>query len=156
MNAKNMNITITEGVSVNDTLPDTPKMTKVELQCKSDEEILEMVKKAQGHTGTDFQDYMNCDFSYTYLTGVLQKRGYENGWHKIRENEVQSNQPEIIQMCKSESVTCRQSFIIEKEIAEEWKDFNKNIPFKSVTIGFALKRFMTDVRNGLIKFELKI
>jgi len=60
-------------------------MTKEEAKQKSDAELLQMIQQAQGHTGKEFSDYMNCDFSYTYLTGFIRDRGYENGWHKTSE-----------------------------------------------------------------------
>lgn len=64
--------------------------------------------------------------------------------------------PDIILMKKSEDDTTRKSFIIDKDIAEEWKSFNKNVPFPSVTLGCALRRFMYDYNSGRIKFELEI
>ena len=36
----------------------------------------------KGHTGKDFSESMDCDFSYTFRTTELQKRGYKNGWYK--------------------------------------------------------------------------
>lgn len=85
MDAQNMNITATESETEGVNTLSTPKMTKEEAQQKSDAELLQMIQQAQGHTGKDFSDYMNCDFSYTYLTGLIRDRGYENGWHKTSE-----------------------------------------------------------------------
>lgn len=134
----------------------TPKMTKEEAQQKSDAELLQMIQQAQGHTGKDFSDYMNCDFSYTYLTGLIRDRGYENGWHKTSEGNSPVIKPTAICMKKSDKETTRKSFIIDEDVASEWKEFNKNVPFPSVTLGFALRRFMYDYKSGLIKFELEI
>ena len=134
----------------------TAKMTKEELQQKSDAELLEMIKKAKGHTGNDFSDFMNCDFSYSYLTTVLGDRGYENGWHKTSDGNAGKPKPTIIQMKKSDAMCHRQSFMIEDSIAADWKEFNSHVPYKTVTLGYALSRFMNDYKNGLIKFELEL
>ncbi len=156
MDAQNMNITTaesaTEGVN---TFP-TPKMTKEEAQQKSDAELLQMIQDAKGHTGNDFSDYMNCDFSYSHLTKLMHDRGYENGWHKVSEGSSPVVKPTVIRMKKSDEDTTRKSFIIDENIAAEWKDFNKNVPFPSVTLGCALRRFMEDYRSGRITFELEI
>jgi hypothetical protein len=116
-----------------------------------------MIQQAQGHTGKDFSDYMNCDFSYTYLTGLIRDRGYENGWHKTSEGSSPVMNPTVIRMKKSDDEgTTRKSFIIDEDVAAKWKEFNKNVPFPSVTLGCALRRFMDDYKSGLIKFELEI
>lgn len=154
MDAQELNINSTVGATEDVTNLDTPKMTKDEAQGLSDSELLQMIQKAQGHTN-DFQNYMNCDFSYTYLTGLIRDRGYENGWHKTSEGSSPMK-PNVIRMKKSDEDTTRKSFIIETGIAEEWKSFNKNVPFPSVTLGSALRRFMDDYNSGRIKFELEI
>ena len=59
-------------------------------------------------------------------------------------------------MKKSDEGTTRKSFIIDEDVAAEWKEFNKNVPFPSVTLGFALRRFMEDYRSCRITFELEI
>ena len=64
--------------------------------------------------------------------------------------------PTVIRMKKSDEGTTRKSFIIDEDVAAEWKDFNKNVPFPSVTLGCALRRFMEDYRSGRITFELEI
>jgi len=146
----------TGSVAQDVTVPVKAKLTKEACFQKSDDELLQMVKKAQGHTGTDFGTFMNCDFSYSYLTKLLRDRGWENGWHKVREDTITVQKPELILMKKSAEAVGRQSFMLEKSIAEEWRLFNKNVPYKSVTLGHALRRFMEDVRSGKIKFELEI
>ena len=156
MDAPNMNLTATESDAEGVKALSTPKMTKEEAQQKSDAELLQMIQQAQGHTGKDFPDYMNCDFSYTYLTGLIRDRGYENGWHKTSEGASPVVKPTIIRMKKSDEGTTRKSFIIDEDVAAEWKDFNKNVPFPSVTLGCALRRFMEDYRSGRITFELEI
>ena len=133
----------------------TPKMTKEELQQKSDRELLSLVESSKGHTGNDFGEYMNCDFSYSYLTTVLKDRGYENGWHKTSD-APSTTKPVTIQMRKSEDTVSRQSYMIDKSVAEEWKQFNKNVPYKTVTLGYALRRFMDDYNSGRIKSEFEI
>ncbi|WP_029200003.1 hypothetical protein [Oribacterium sp. NK2B42] len=156
MDVYNITNLATESVSADVTLPDNLKITKEEAQQKTDAELLQMIQQAQGHTGKDFSDYMNCDFSYTYLTGLIRDRGYENGWHKTSEGSSPILKPTVIRMKKSEDGTTRKSFIIEEAVAEEWKSFNRNVPFPSVTLGCALRRFMEDYNSGRIKFELEI
>ena len=152
MDTQNITLTATENVA-----PTTStKMTKEELQQKSDKELLALVEKSKGHTGNDFSEYMNCDFSYSFLTTTLKDRGYENGWHKTSEGNSPVIKPTAICMKKSVKDTTRKSFIIDEDVAAEWKEFNKNVPFPSVTLGFALRRFMDDYKSGLIKFELEI
>ena len=63
MDTQHITLTATENVA-----PTTStKMTKEELQQKSDKELLALVEKSRGHTGNDFSEYMNCDFSYLFL-----------------------------------------------------------------------------------------
>ena len=145
----------TESVTPTDAVSAIPKMSKEECQQKTDEELLNMLQKAQGHTGKDFPDFMNCDFSYSYLTSVLRDRGYENGWHKVADS-VSSPKPTLVKMKKSEEETVRVSYMVDRSIAEEWKRFNQHVPYKTVTLGCAMRRFMEDVRSGRIKFELEI
>ena len=156
MGAQVLNSNNTESVAESASIATTPKMTKEEAQQKSDAELLQMIQQAQGHTGKDFSDYMNCDFSYTYLTGLIRDRGYENGWHKTSEGFSPVVKPTVIRMKKSDEGTTRKSFIIDEDVTAEWKDFNKNVPFPSVTLGCALRRFMEDYRSGRITFELEI
>ena len=156
MDTQNHSLDNAENVSGTVTVSDTPKITKEEAQQMTDTELLQMVQKATGHTGKDFTDYMGCDFSYTYLTGLLKDRGYEMGWHKTSEGIAPVQKQLTIKMKKPEEDTSRQSYVVEKSVAEEWKLFNKNVPYKSVTIGWALRRFMDDYNSGRIKFELEI
>lgn len=156
MDALEINIATAESVTEGVKALSTPKMTKEEAQQKTDAELLQMIQQAQGHTGKDFTDYMGCDFSYSYLTGLLKDRGYENGWHKTSEGFAPVVKPTVIRMKKSDEGTTRKSFIIDEDVAAEWKEFNKNVPFPSVTLGCALRRFMEDYRSGRITFELEI
>ena len=156
MDANTMNITSTESATEDAKVLGTLKMTKEEAQQKTDAELLQMIHQAQGHTGKEFSDYMNCNFSYTYLTGLIRDRGYENGWHNTSEGSSPVMKPTVIRMKKSEDGTTRKSFIIDEDVAKEWKSFNKNVPFPSVTLGCALRRFMEDYHSGRITFELEI
>lgn len=136
----------------------SPKMTLEEAQQKSDAELLKIISNAQGHTEKDFSDYMNCAFSYSSLTKILRERGYEKTWHKTSEgSSPMAQSPTVILMKQPKAKsTTRKSFIIDNDVAEDWKTFNVNVPFPSVTIGYALRRFMNDYNSGLIKFELEI
>ena len=156
MNISTINNNIVESVSVNDTYTNTPRLTKEQAQRLSDAELLQMIDKAAGHTTKDFQDYMNCDFSYTTLTNLLRERGYENGWHKTSDGSSQSTNPTIIQMKKSEEECVRVFLSMDKSIADEWKKFNQDVAFKTVTNGWALRRFIDDYRAGRIEFSYKI
>ncbi|MCR5233969.1 MAG: hypothetical protein K6E53_08680 [Lachnospiraceae bacterium] len=149
---KGATLGVAEGVNI----VSVHKMSKEEVQQKSDDELLLMIQQAQGHTGKDFPDFMKCDFSYSYLTGLIRGRGYENGWYKTSEGSLPIMKPTVIRMKKSENDTTRKAFVIDEDIAAEWKDFNKNVPFPSVTLGYALRRFMDDYRSGRIAFELEI
>ncbi len=145
------------GIVESATLSANRYMTKEECRQKSDDELLAMAKKAKGHTSNDFSKFMKCDFSYNFLTTLLKDRDHECSWHKILSDDSLSKvTPTVIKMKKTENETIRQSFMIEKSIADEWKSFNKDVPFNTVTIGAAFRRFMDDYRSGRIKFELDI
>ncbi len=135
--------------------PHTP-LSKEAVKSLSDSELLQMLKDAKGHTGTDFGRYMNCEFSYTYLTSILEDRGYKNGWYKAGKGSSPTIRPDIITMSMPNGETVRKSFIIDSDTAKQWKEFNKKIPFPSVTLSAALIRFMDDYKDGKIKFELEI
>ncbi|MBP5554671.1 MAG: hypothetical protein J6X94_07350 [Lachnospiraceae bacterium] len=156
MDATNLNITTTESATEFEHSIPTHKITKEEAQMMTDEKLLQMVQQSQGHTGKDFPEHMSCDFSYTYLTGLLKDRGYEMGWHKTSEGSSPIVKPTVLQMKKSDDEVSRQSYMVEKSVADEWKQFNKNVPYKTVTLGWAMRRFMDDVRSGRIKFELEL
>lgn len=136
--------------------PHTPPLTKEAVKSLSDAELLQMLKDAKGHTGTDFGSYMNCEFSYTYLTSILEDRGYKNGWYKAGKGSSPTIRPDIITMSMPDDETVRKSYILDADTAKKWKDFNKKIPFPSVTLSAALSRFMADYKDGKIKFELEI
>lgn len=147
MSTQKMNNELMQGVNL-------AKMTKEEAQHKTDEELLLLVEKSKKHTGKDFSTYMNCDFSYSFLTSLLRDRGYENGWYKKTSNiHSKSKEPIVIEMKKPEDKTIRKSFILDEYTAELWKLFNQNFPYPSVNISYALRRYMKDVNEGRIKFE---
>ena len=127
----------------------TAKITAADCQRMSDQELLQMFLKASKHT-KDFQDYMGCDFPHSYLVEVIKSRGFEQGWHKP------DHDTETIIVKKSAEKCVRQTFNIEKSVADDWKRFSANIPNKNVILQAALERFMSDYRSGRIKFELQI
>lgn len=154
--AKGVTENVTGGVTEGATPGSSPKMTKKEAQQKTDAELLQMIQQAQNHTGTDFGDHMNCDFSYSYLTNLIRDRGYEKGWHKTSEGSSPVTEPATIPMRKSKGGTVRKTFTINKDVADTWLSFNQNIQFPSVTIEYALRRFMEDYYFGRIKFEQEL
>lgn len=154
MNETNTNST--EDVTQSAKPSEVHRMTKEECQQKSDVELLLMVQQAQGHTGEDFSDHMKCDFSYSYLTNVLKKRGYQNGWYKPTGDAAAPSKPTVIKMKKSEDVTTRRTYMLGQSVAEEWRLFNQNVPYPTVTLEHAMRRFIADYKAGLIKFELEI
>ena len=147
---------VTENVTGGATPGSSPKMTKEEAQQKTDAELLQMIQQAQNHTGKDFYDHMNCDFSYSYLTNLIRDRGYEKGWHKTSEGSSPVTEPATIPMKKPKGGTVRKTFTINKDVADSWLSFNQNIQFPSVTIEYALRRFMEDYYYGRIKFEQEL
>jgi hypothetical protein len=125
------------------------KITAADCQRMSDTELLQMFLKSSKHT-KDFQDYMGCDFPHSYLVEVIKSRGFEQGWHKPNSGT------ETIIVKKSAEKCVRQTFNIEKSVADDWKKFSASIPNKNVILQAALERFMSDYRSGRIKFELQI
>ena len=131
-----------------------PMISKEEVKSFSDEKLKEMHKKAQGHT-TDFKEYLNCDFSYSFFSNVLKQRGLP---HRLRNanNEVsRTDTPDIITLNKSEYSTIRKSYTVSSKTAEEWKKFSKDIPNPSVLLSAAMERLMNDYKAGKVKFEFK-
>ncbi len=130
-------------------------MTKEDIQLKNDEELLEIAQRAKGHT-KDFSEYMHCDFSYTYLTDLLKQRGYENGWYKVSDVPSFTKCPSIIVLRNPQKELTRRSYTVDMEVADKWKEFNRNIPYNSITLTYALERFMNDYHCGHIEFKLDI
>lgn len=131
-----------------------PMISKEEVKSFSDEKLKEMQKKAQGHT-TDFKEYLNCDFSYSFFSNVLKQRGLP---HRLRNanNEVsRTDTPDIITLNKSEYSTIRKSYTISSSTADEWRNFCKNVPNPSILLSAAMERFMDDYKTGKIRFEFK-
>ena len=149
-----MNELISDNNCVQNATPSTPaKITLEQCQAMSDTELLEMISKSTGHT-KDFQSYMNCNFTYNCLCDLLKNIGYAYGWHK-KIHSASDNIDTIIIKTPAEKPK-RQTFEIEKSVADEWRAFNNNIPHSCITLRHALKRFMADYRSGKIKFELQI
>ena len=126
-------------------------MSKAEAELLSNDELLDMVKKSQGHTGSDFQAYMNCDFSYTTLTGILKDRGFVNGWHL-----PSSDVADVVRLKRYANKPIRQAFLIDEQVADDWKALCHALPYRSVLLSIALERFMSDLRNKRITIELDV
>lgn len=134
-----------------------PLMTKEQLQQKPDVELLAMVNKSAGHTGKDFQDYMRCDFSYSFLTTELRNRGYTNGWYKVDGAEAKNSlKPETIILQKPESEGKRLTLTVSKEIIDAWRQLTAPVSYKQVVADAALNRFISEVRSGKIEFKVKL
>lgn len=137
------------------------KMSKEELQKLPDSTLLQMVEKSAGHTGADFSAYLSCDFSYSYLTGELKRRGYLNGWHKAggsaKASVEDAHEPEIITLGKkSENESGRRiTLTASKDVADVWRNLTLPLPDKQSITDAALKRFIDDVKAGRVKFEFR-
>ncbi len=131
-------------------------MTKVEMQSKSDATLLSMAEQSKRHI-EDFQEYFHCDFSYTFLTDELKRRGYDNGWHKSKTDDEPSieTRKNIIYMTRPTGKQKRQAVSLDGKTAEAWSAFIADFPYKSVVTAAALNRFMDDYNNGLIEFRFR-
>jgi len=88
---------------------------------------------------------------------LLKERGFVKDWYRPTDDTHNSKEElTYLPMRKTSGAIVRQSYQIDKETADAWKQFNENIPYKTVTIGYALRRFMDDYKAGRIKFELDI
>lgn len=132
--------------------------TKPELVSASDEVLLHIVQKAKGHTKDDFQSHMNVTYGYDAVTSELKRRGYISGWYKPSDSSTEATytSPTIIIMKRNETKPIRKNYSIDPIIAAEWEDFNRDIPFKTITMGNALRLFMDSVRSGKIIFKIEI
>lgn len=149
-------VTVTENAFENKENKGSELMIKAEMQSKTDVALLEMVEQAKGHT-KDFQEYFHCDFSYTFLTDELKRRGYDNGWHKLKTDDEPSieTRKNIIYMTRPTGKQKRQAVSLDDKTAEAWSAFIADFPYKSVVTAAALNRFMDDFNNGLIDFRFR-
>lgn len=132
-------------------------MTKEQLQQMPDEKLLDMVSRAVGHTGKDFSDFMNCDFSYSYLTTELKNRGYANGWYKAEGIEAKASQkPETIILQKPEDEGKRVTLTVSAKTAEAWRQLVAPVSYKQLVADAALNRFIADVKAGKIEFKVRL
>ncbi len=132
-------------------------MTKEELVASADAILLDLVDKSKGHTGKDFGESMDCDFSYTFLTGELQKRGYKNGWYKEQITQQISQEDAIMVIDATQTAkTVRKAYTVSEDVAEKWADFTKGVPGRSVLLDKALIDFMDKAQKSRVevKFEL--
>ena len=132
-------------------------MTKEELIASADDILLDLVDKSKGHTGKDFGEYMDCDFSYTFLTTELQKRGYKNGWYKEQQiTEISEEDAVMVIDVTPTTKTVRKAYTVSEEVAEKWSDFTKGVPGRSVLLDKALTDFMDKAQKSKVevKFEL--
>lgn len=135
-----------------------PPMSKNQLQAKKDAELLAMVSTAAGHTsGTAFKQKMHCNFSYSFLTDELRRRGYRTGWYKADDTPINNGQrPETITLHRPEKEGKRLTLTVSNTTAEEWHALIASVPFKQIVADEALERFMQDVKTGRIKLEVEI
>lgn len=130
------------------------RMSKDELQTLPDSKLLEMVDAAKGHTGKDFQDTLNCDFSYSFLTSTLSDRGYVTGWYKAGDAKV-SPQPEVVTLHKT-SGGDRLTLTVDAAVKDEWHALTDGSSYRQCIANEALSRFIRAVRNGQLKFEVDL
>ena len=135
-------------------------MTKEELTKLSDVELFAMVQKSLGHTGKDFGEHMDCDFSYSFLTKELKRRGWENGWHKLRDNgdvTPEESQTDVVRLAPVPlEKTTRKTFLVSTSVAERWNILATKLPYKTAATDAALNRFLDDYEAGHLKFELDV
>ena len=125
-------------------------MTKIKTKIEEIQKSIEILNNPLKHICVE------KDGSISYNSDMV--RAFElaiEGLDAYKEDLSSSPKSVVIQMKKSDDKTVRRSYMIDKKIADEWKVFNKNVPYKTVTLNHALRRFMDDYKSGLIKFELK-
>lgn len=132
-------------------------MTKEDLQNKTDEELLEMIEQAKGHTGPDFKDYYGCDFSYSFLTDTLKRRGWALGWHRVSADSPKNAgvaMEKMVVALKKVECTERKVFTVPQDTAREWSTFAAGMPYKVPLIDAALKMFMRACQEGKVEFAI--
>ena len=132
-----------------------PMISKEDVEKYTNEQLSKWFNETKGHTN-DFSEYFHCDFSYTYFTNLLKKRGLKHSWRNVNNEVSQTDTPDIITLNKSEYSTIRKSYTVSSSTADEWRNFCKNVPNPSILLSAAMERFMADYRAGKIKFEIGI
>lgn len=137
-------------------------ITKEDLAKMTDGEVLDLVKKAQGHT-KEMQDFLNCDFSYTHLTNELKRRGWTDGWHKPVSDPtdmpvatVCTPAPERVVLKPPTGKTIRKTLTLSEDTAERWTRLASRVPYKSALVDAAFDRLLKAYEDGLVTFSLDI
>ena len=129
-------------------------MTKEELIASDDSVLLDLIDRAKGNTGKDFGSAMDCDFSYTFLTTELQKRGYKNGWYK--DQQISEEDRVMVIDATQNAKTVRKAYTVSEEVAEKWSEFTKGVPGRSVLLDKALTDFMDKAQKSKVKVEFEL
>lgn len=143
-------------------------LSKKDVISMSNEQVLALVDKAKGHTGDDFKQHMDCDFTYSYLTSELKRRGYVfySCWYL--EGEIpatpgkqqkydKADIPDIVYLGEKIPKENRIKTTVEmkKETWDRWKEMTETLSNKMVVLDAALMRFMDDFDQGNIEFRWK-
>lgn len=134
-------------------------ITQNDLTKMSDEELLDLVKKAKGHTGTDFKEFCSTDFAYTTLLNELRARGYENGWYK--QNGLTVSDQKKIEFIYLEDLdltngeTKKTSFDVSSETLLRWRKMTSAMAHKGRILEIAMIRFLDALDAGEIDFRWK-
>lgn len=131
--------------------------TQNDLKNMPDSKLLEWVKNAKGHTGSDFKEVFGTDFGYGVLTNELKSRGYVNGWYKEGAMVVTEKSTEFIYLedLTEHGQTVKTSFDIGKETLERWRKTISPIAHKSRILEIALLRFLDALDSGELDFKMK-
>ncbi len=130
-------------------------MTKEELIASDDSVLLDLIDRAKGNTGKDFSSAMDCDFSYTFVTTELQRRGYKNGWYKEQQSKKQEDEVMVIDATQN-TKTVRKAFSVSEDVAEKWAEFTKGVPGRTALMDKALSDFMDKAQKGKVKVEFEL
>ena len=129
-------------------------MTKEELKNATDEQILEIIKKATDEhktgKGTEekpgFESFGH-DFSYSMATNELEHRGYKNSWHLDQNNH-------FIYIKETDSKSTESiSDKVEKSTAKNWNSLKLNEKTKSQILTQLISDFCVSYKEGTTKVE---
>ena len=136
-------------------------MSLVEMRQLSDDEIINMYQKAQGHTRTaDFKKVCNTDFSYSSLTCEMKNRNIPLRFTRNRKNGEttvcgnDSTLPRNVYMTKDGMTLTRHVISVDSETYRQWKTFIEKFTCPSVLTTAALRQFMEDFNAGKIRIEI--